>query len=195
MDDLTEKSRYNLLEKEIKFRRLAIRELDPEMLLPFQRYQEVNRVWRVIDGERKLVSEPFVDNWDEETKAEIIEQDFKHCLLGGGSVICAEDNGKVVGFSSLIRQLFGSRSQYADLMQLHVSADYRGKGLGKALFAECARQAKAWGAGKLYISAHSAEETVAFYRAVGCVDALEINKEHVEREPFDCQLEYVLNEG
>lgn len=146
----------------------------------------------MIDGERKLVSEPFVDNWDEQTRIEIVEQDFKHCLLGGGSVICGEHDGKIVAFSSLTRQLFGSRSQYVDLMQLHVSFDYRGRGLGKALFAECVSQAKAWGAGKLYISAHSAEETVAFYRAAGCVDALEVNAEHVEREPFDCQLEYVL---
>ncbi|MHA7966377.1 GNAT family N-acetyltransferase [Paenibacillus sp. CAU 1782] len=181
-----------MLGQEITYRELAIKDLHPEMLLPFRRYQEVNRVWRMVDGRRRLVSEPFIDNWDRETKIEIVEQDFKHCLMGGGSVFCGVHDGKIVGFSSLPRQLFGSANQYADLMQLHVSADYRGKGLGKKLFAMSAEQAKSWGAGKLYISAHSAEETVAFYRAAGCVDALEINAAHVEREPFDCQLEYVL---
>ena len=45
---------------------------------------------------------------------------------------------------------------------------------------------------KLYISSHSAVETQAFYRAVGCREAQEYNAEHVEQEPFDCQLEYVL---
>ncbi|MCI8896985.1 MAG: hypothetical protein HFI61_04170, partial [Lachnospiraceae bacterium] len=35
-----------------------------------------------------------------------------------------------------------------------------------------------------------AVETQAFYRAMGCVEAQEYNKEHVEKEPYDCQLEY-----
>jgi len=35
-------------------------------------------------------------------------------------------------------------------------------------------------------------ETQAFYRAMGCREAEEPNLEHVEKEPFDCQLEYQL---
>lgn len=42
---------------------------------------------------------------------------------------------------------------------------------------------------KLYISAHSAVESPAFYKAMGCVEAKEYNAEHVEKEPYDCQLE------
>ena len=42
---------------------------------------------------------------------------------------------------------------------------------------------------KLYISAHSAVESQAFYKAMGCVEAEEYNAEHVEKEPYDCQLE------
>ena len=45
------------------------------------------------------------------------------------------------------------------------------------------------GAGKLYISAHSAVESQAFYKSMGCVEAGEYNPEHVEKEPYDCQLE------
>ena len=48
------------------------------------------------------------------------------------------------------------------------------------------------GAGKLYISAHSAVESQAFYKAMGCVEAKEINAAHAEKEPFDCQLEFSL---
>ena len=43
-----------------------------------------------------------------------------------------------------------------------------------------------------YISSHSALESQAFYAAMGCVDAVETNRQHVEAEPFDRQLEYVL---
>lgn len=32
----------------------------------------------------------------------------------------------------------------------------------------------------------------AFYRALGCVEAQVYNKEHVEKEPYDCQMECVL---
>ena len=53
--------------------------------------------------------------------------------------------------------------------------------------------AKEWarkkGARKLYISAHSAVESQAFYRQMGCVEAELYNQSHVEKEPFDCQLE------
>ena len=48
------------------------------------------------------------------------------------------------------------------------------------------------GAKKLYISAHSAVETQAFYRAMGCVEAQEYNQKHVEAEPYDCQMECSL---
>lgn len=52
--------------------------------------------------------------------------------------------------------------------------------------------AKAHRAKKLYISDHSAVESQAFYRAMGCVEAREYNEEHVLREPYDCQLEIEL---
>ena len=45
---------------------------------------------------------------------------------------------------------------------------------------------------KLYLSAHSAVETQAFYAAMGCVEAREYNEAHVASEPFDCQMEYAL---
>ena len=49
--------------------------------------------------------------------------------------------------------------------------------------------AKQKGAKKLYISAHSAVESQAFYKSMGCVEAKVYNQKHVEDEPYDCQLE------
>ena len=68
----------------------------------------------------------------------------------------------------------------------------RVKGIGAALFPSARDWARAHGGRKLYISAHSAVESQAFYRKMGCVEAQEYNRKHGEAEPFDCQLECVL---
>ncbi len=86
----------------------------------------------------------------------------------------------------------GSRFQYLDLSSIHVSQDVRGQGIGKNLFSAAKRFARGKNAKKLYISAHSAVESQAFYRAMGCKEAEEYDAGHVKREPYDCQLEYVL---
>ena len=75
---------------------------------------------------------------------------------------------------------------------MQVSTEYRNKGIGKQLFKLIADSARQLGAKKIYISAHSSEESQAFYRAVGSVDAVEINQVIARNDPFDCQMEYVL---
>ena len=67
-----------------------------------------------------------------------------------------------------------------------------GRKAGRVLFELAKAWAKARGAKKLYISAHSSVESQAFYKAVGCQDAAEINPEHAAREPHDRQMECVL---
>ena len=47
---------------------------------------------------------------------------------------------------------------------------------------------------KLYISAHSAVESQAFYKKMGCVEAEEYDPAHTAAEPCDCQLEYLLTD-
>ena len=71
----------------------------------------------------------------------------------------------------------------------HISEDMRRKGIGRTLFLAAKEWAKQKGAKKLYISAHSAVESQAFYKSMGCVEAEVYNKKHVEDEPYDCQLE------
>ena len=73
-----------------------------------------------------------------------------------------------------------------------MSCECRGEGIGKGLFVCAKAAAKKLGAKKIYISAHSAEETQAFYHSLGCKEAEEYNQELVEAEPCDCQLEYIL---
>lgn len=179
---------------EIVIRELREDDLKPDLLMNFNRYQKVVKVWRRVDGKKVLIENPFIEYWDNKLKDEIVNEDFSRCIKGGGVVIGVFCEDKVIGFASLLRNFFGSKKQYVPLMQLHVSNEYRGLGLGKQLFELCARKAKEWGAKKLYISGHSSEESQAFYSAVGCVDAEEINKEFAEHEPFDVQLEYKIEE-
>lgn len=43
-----------------------------------------------------------------------------------------------------------------------------------------------------FISSHSAKESQAAYKALGCVPARELFREAAEMEPFDIQLEFDL---
>ena len=65
----------------------------------------------------------------------------------------------------------------------------RGKGVGTEMFRAAKELAKAKGAKKFYISAHSAVESQAYYHKMGGADAAVYNQSHVEAEPYDCQLE------
>ena len=102
-------------------------------------------------------------------------------------------DGTLKGFASVESGMFGGEEKYLDLTSLHVSADMRGRGIGKELFLAACRWAKEKGARKLYISGHSAVETQAFYKAVGCREAKVYNQKHVWAEPCDCQLECELS--
>ena len=104
----------------------------------------------------------------------------------------AFEGGVLKGFASVEGRPLGSRADMLDLSSLHVSRDRRGQGAGRRLFTLAAGWAREHGASKLYISAHSAVETQAFYRAMGCVEAAEYAPHHTAKEPCDCQLEYRL---
>ena len=89
-------------------------------------------------------------------------------------------------------EIFGDEQRYCDLSSIHISEDMRNKGIGRTLFLAAKEWAKQKGAKKLYISAHSAVESQAFYQSMGCVEAEVYNQKHVENEPYDRQLECSL---
>ena len=113
-------------------------------------------------------------------------------LRAGGLAYGAWAADRVVGFALLDKNRFGSAGQYVDLAEFYVSQPFRGRGIGRVLFRMAGEGAKALGASRLYISAHSARESIAAYRALGCVEAEEINWPLARKEPCDVQLEYRL---
>lgn len=172
------------------------RELEPEELgLPlfssFDRRQEVTKCWRRAAGEWVIRDDPFVDDWSEADYRTLVDC-LKDTLSRGGLVHAAFVDGRLKGFAAVLPELFGGEHRYMDLASLHVSRELRGQGVGAALFRDAAEWAKAHGAGKLYISAHSAVESQEFYKKMGCVDAALPHRGHVEQEPFDRQLELTL---
>ena len=174
-----------------EYRVLKENEINRSLFNCFIRRQEVDLCLRRENGAWVVRSDPFVDDWSEEDYKVLIKC-LKNTIVSGGFVCGAFLNGKLKGFVSVGNGFFGGENENHDLSSLHVSADMRRKGIGKALFLLAANRAKADGAKKLYISAHSAIESQAFYRAMGCAEATEYNKKHVEAEPYDCQLEYAL---
>lgn len=175
----------------IQYKNLSIEEINPKLFAGFIRRQTVTKCWRKENGEWVIKDAPFIDDWNEKDY-NILISCLKNTLLSGGFVYAAFCDNILKGFVSVEPEFFGGENRYLDLSSIHVSQDLRGQGVGSVLFAAAKKWAGEKGARKLYISAHSAVESQAFYKKMGCVEAQVYHKEHVEKEPFDCQLEYVL---
>ena len=178
----------------ILYRDVSQEELCPALFAAFTRRQNVTKCWRREHGAWVIKDAPFLDDWSAED-VQTLTACLKNTLATGGFVHAAFVDGALKGFVSVESALFGGEHRYMDLSSIHVSEELRGSGVGTALFTAAGNWARAKGAGKLYISAHSAVETQAFYRNLGCVDAAVCDPRHVEAEPFDCQLEFALGGG
>lgn len=175
----------------MNYRFIAVGELTPELFSGFIRRQVVDKCVRREQGKWVIKSHPFVDDWTENDYAVLIAK-LKRIVCGGGFVLAAFDGDVLKAFSAVDGNLFGRGNMYADLGEFYVSEDYRRQGVGSRLFAMTADAARSLGAKKLYISAHSAVETQAFYKSMGCVLAEQCGEAHVLNEPCDVQLEYAL---
>jgi N-acetylglutamate synthase-like GNAT family acetyltransferase len=172
----------------IVYKELLTSEISNELFAHFKRHQVVTKCWRKIEGKWCIRDIAFVDDFTEQDYTVLIVC-LKETVELGGMVYGAFSENKLKGFVSIEPDLFGKNREYLDLSSIHVSEDMRGKGIGKELFNLAKLWAKEHGARKLYISAHSAVESQAFYHSMGCVEAQEYNPTHVEKEPYDCQLE------
>jgi GNAT superfamily N-acetyltransferase len=108
---------------------------------------------------------PFIDDWPK--RIWFLVHCLQNTLATGGVVLGAFADGALKGFASVESAPLGKAGDYRDLTCLHVSAELRGRGIGRELFTRAAQWARAHGGKKLYLSAHSAVETQAFYAADG----------------------------
>lgn len=175
----------------MKYRELKENEIDRELFAHFIRRQNVTKCWRKVDGQWCIRDAAFVDDWSE-ADYDFLVKCLRNTVRTGGLVLGAFYENQLKGFTSVEADPIGKNGEYRDLTSIHVSEDMRGKGIGKELFLAAKSWAKEHGGQKLYISAHSAVESQAFYRRMGCVEAQEYNTAHAEAEPCDCQLECAL---
>ncbi|MBE5961793.1 MAG: GNAT family N-acetyltransferase [Lachnospiraceae bacterium] len=149
----------------------------------------IKNVWRVVDGEMKLVEINWTDH-ELPNGLQWHKEHFKATIQSGGKAFGCFNGNTLIGYATVNADMFGICSKYVLLDQIFISKDYRNKGIGKELFHLCVNQAKEWGADKLYICAGSSEDTIAFYIKIGCIKANEVNQKLYEEDPNDIQLEY-----
>ncbi len=163
--------------------------------------EEIEKVWtidrsEVIDNvyyfeSGALVLKPEhhdVDGWPP-GEAEAYTPLLIDCFARGGWFYGLFDDAKLIGVAILDGRFIGRKKNQLQLKFLHVSKTYRKHGLGHRLFALAKAEARARGAKRLYISAVPSENTVDFYRRLGCVVTQEIEPELFALEPKDIHLE------
>lgn len=175
----------------IEYLELTAENFNSSSLDGFIRRQKVTRCWRLYNGEYKIKPVKYVEDWNAE-QLRVTAEKILTCVDKGGKAYGALLNREIIGFALISNELCGSKKQYAVLEELYVSAPHRNRGVGKKLFKLACDGARSLGAEKLYISAHSAKESIAAYKNLGCVFAEEINGFLAEKEPCDLQLEFIL---
>ena len=149
----------------------------------------------VQDGERLIEKEGSWDSpaWDSEGHGEHSVESKKRELHGyldlGGIAIGALIDERLVGLTVVIPQL---RHRLAQLAFLHVSAQWRGTGVGTNLSDRLDDLAGRAGASEMVVSATPSRNTVAFYGARGFIPMAHPLKELADLEPDDIHMHKVL---
>ena len=148
----------------------------------FDRFQEVQNVWRLENGRLVLKFQPFTETWSPERR----RKKAGEILSGKFITFCAFEKDAVVGEIMLNPELNENR---LIIDSFHVSRAYRRHGIGRRLVETAADYARGRGASALYASCCSAEETIDFYMAMGFRLSEHPISSCVEDEPFDIQME------
>jgi predicted N-acetyltransferase YhbS len=167
--------------------------------------EEIERIWDEID--RSEVIEGIYYLRDGELTLEREQYDMRgwapgereqytpilcDCFDRGGTFYGAFEDGRMVGAAVLESRFIGRRRDQLQLKFLHVSSDCRKQGLGRALFDRAVARADELGARRLYISATPSDNTIDFYRHLGCTVTEEVDQELFALEPEDIHLEYAI---
>ena len=151
----------------------------------FDRFQEVQNVWRTENGRLVLKFHPFTETWSPELR----RKKAGEILSGRYITFCAFEGAAVVGEIMLIPELNEDR---LIIDSFHVSRAFRRRGIGRRLVETAADYAIGRGASTLYASCCSAVETIGFYKAMGFRLSEHPIPSCAEDEPFDIQMECSL---
>jgi predicted N-acetyltransferase YhbS len=111
------------------------------------------------------------------------------CFDKGGWFYGLFEDSQLTGVVILENRFIGRQKDQLQLKFLQVSRAFRGYGYGSRLFELAKVTAREKGAKHLYISATPSENTINFYRRLGCVVARDVDPELFALEPEDIHLE------
>ena len=159
------------------------------------RRERIERIFRLVEGALVPEETPFdVPGWPQ---GEI--ERYTPLLLAaydrGGWFYGLFDGEQLVAVAVLDNRFLGAAGDQLQLDFLHVSRDYRGRGLARRLFAMAADEARRRGARALYISATPSEHTIGFYLALGAAVNPAPDPELYALEPEDIHLVYEIPAG
>lgn len=118
-------------------------------------------------------------------------KEWAHIADGYRNMWGAFSGGILVGFAVYRSELTEDSAQ---LSLLHVSREFRGKGLGSQLLEQVVKVAKEDGKTILYVSSSPSRNTVDFYRSRGFRLTDTPNRELLEMEPEDIHMIMDLNQ-
>ena len=130
-----------------------------------------------------LTPQKCIKNWTEEDKAFLASYFQKKCMREGSIAYGAFCKEKLVAFSLLETRPLGEQYAYFNLLGLFVTRNVRGQGLGTQLFQKACIEARKLGAKRLFLCVNPAEDTVAFYRKMGCTEAKLLIENLMQEEP------------
>ena len=166
-----------------------LRREEIEQVWTIDRSEVIHHVYYCESGTLVLKPEYYeVDGWPP-GKAETHTPLLIDCFAGGGWFYGLFDDAKLIGAAILDGRFIGRKQDQLQLTFLHVSKAYRKQGLGKRLLTLAKTEARERGAKRLYISATPSENTVDFYRRLGCVVTQEVDAKLFALEPKDIHLE------
>ena len=171
----------------LTFRELSRNEV--ESVWNIDRREVIDHVYYFENGALVLKPEHYdMQGWNPH-EAEHYTSILLDCFDRGGWFCGAFEDEKLVGVAVLDNKFIGRDKDQLQLKFLHVSRDYRGKGLGKNLFQMAAEKARELEAKQMYISATPSENTVNFYLRLGAVVTKEPDPELFAFEPEDIHFE------
>ena len=152
------------------------------------RREVIDSVYYLVDGELVLKPEHYdMQGWPA-GEADLYTPLLLDCFDHGGWFYGLFDDEQLVSAAVLESNFIGPDRNLLQLKALHVSRDYRDRGLGRRLFELAKEKARSLGAKGLYISATPSEHTIDFYMRLGCTVTLTPNPELFALEPEDIHL-------
>ncbi len=177
----------------INYHKLARHQI--RLFTHIDRTETVSRIYRQQDGALQLVEDHWsIPAWSPAEKQQRIAE-LQALYDRGATFFGAFDGPSLVGLSVLDHHFIKTGHKRLNLAGMWVSAGYRGQSIGRTLFQWAAQEAHKLGAHALYVSATLSENTVNYYRSLGCRLADPIDPGLFAKEPHDIHLELLLFAG